>query len=228
MDINGNGTIDDGSEMFGNMTPQPPPDSGEARNGFRTLALLDDNLDGVVDDIDAAFEHLRLWQDRNHDGFSQTSELYALPQLGVAGISVNYYPSNVLDEHGNNFRYAAQVVSTADSIVGMTAYDVWLTGVKQQSAFSKLPQDPDPCGSGGGNCELPLGHCWVYAVGGDEKCSNGGFSPGYSGYRGMVTNTTPPQCAKSGQTTRSCALTTVQCCPYDDWDLDGCYVANEP
>ncbi len=65
-DINENGQIDNGSELFGNQTILS---NGEkAANGFEALADLDSNRDGVFDGDDEAFSEIRVWQDLNQNG----------------------------------------------------------------------------------------------------------------------------------------------------------------
>lgn len=77
MDRNGNGQLDDGSELFGNV--------GGAVDGFEALSTLDANADGRVDSTDAGFEHLRLRL--NNGGQSQD---VTLQQAGVAALELQH------------------------------------------------------------------------------------------------------------------------------------------
>jgi hypothetical protein len=128
LDRNGNGVIDNGSELFGNTTPQPEPAQGITRNGFFALAEYDKpanggNADGVIDRRDAAYESLRLWRDVNHNGVSEPGELDRLVDWQVQAISLDFKESRRRDEWGNGFRYRSRV---AGSSLRRWAYDVVL------------------------------------------------------------------------------------------------------
>jgi len=87
-DLNANGTIDSGRELFGSETLLS---SGQkAANGFEALRELDSNGDGVINANDTAFAELRVWQDSDGDGFTSEGELLTVDEAGIKSINLQY------------------------------------------------------------------------------------------------------------------------------------------
>lgn len=74
LDLNGNGRIDAGRELFG-------PQSG---NGFSELARLDEDGNGWIDAGDSVFERLSVWTPAADGG----GELRSLAGLGIGALSL--------------------------------------------------------------------------------------------------------------------------------------------
>ncbi|MED5606977.1 calcium-binding protein [Pseudomonas sp. JH-2] len=123
LDRNGNGEIDDGSELFGNNTDLA--DGGKATNGFLALADLDSNGDGWIDASDEAFSQLRVWKDSNSNGKVDEGELLTLEDAGVGKLSTGFSNQNKVDEHGNKILQQGGYVDLNGNTQAMD--DVWFT-----------------------------------------------------------------------------------------------------
>lgn len=104
LDHNGNGMLDDGSELFGDNTILP--DGTVAADGFAALAFYDANGDGRIDADDPIWSDLRMWQGQfsnlGHIGDPhEQGVLSTLDELGIAAINLDYTDTNIADEAGN-------------------------------------------------------------------------------------------------------------------------------
>jgi Ca2+-binding RTX toxin-like protein len=131
LDRNGNGVMDDASELFSDSTPLFS--GGKAASGFAALAQQDGNGDGVLDAQDVVFNDLRVWQDSNQDGQSQLDELKSLFELGIARINVG---STSVGQPLTNGNQMAELGSFAyaDGRVGVIADVLLATGPAQNHA----------------------------------------------------------------------------------------------
>lgn len=117
LDRNGDGIINDGSELFGNRM-------SKAKNGFLALAELDANNDGVVDRNDGAWAKLLLWIDENHNGVSEALELRPVAASSIASIRTTYHYTGRADAAGNLYLNAGHASFASGE---RPIYDVWLT-----------------------------------------------------------------------------------------------------
>lgn len=120
LDRNGNGSIDNGGELFGDQVVLK--DGSKSESGFEALAELDHNSDGIIDNRDSAFANLRVWIDANHNGKSESNDLKTLNEIGVVSISLEHSEVSIVDEEtGTRIAESASVtinnngtVSTVD------------------------------------------------------------------------------------------------------------------
>ena len=73
LDRNGDGKINDGSELFGAKTG----------DGFKELAQYDDDGNGWIDENDLIFDHLKLWL---KPGTGDSQQLVSLKEAGIGAI----------------------------------------------------------------------------------------------------------------------------------------------
>ncbi len=113
LDKNGDGVINDGSELFGTQ-------SGD---GFRDLAAYDEDGNGWIDENDAIFDKLLIWAKTE----SGKDELYTLKEAGVGAICLQKadteFSLNSLRDNQKN----GMIRST-----GMFLYENGMTGTMQQ------------------------------------------------------------------------------------------------
>ena len=152
LDLDGDGAITTGAELFGVPVGAPrrhKPAAGE--NSFTLLAAYDDpakggNGDGAISAADAVFSRLRLWTDGDHDGVSQAAELMPLATAGVVSIDLSYGVTGRQDGQGNFYRYRGMVHLTSGRSVPV--WDVFLAtgpgaGGTPEAADEGAPIDRD-------------------------------------------------------------------------------------
>lgn len=153
VDSNGNGKIDNISELFGGT---------QAGQGFAKLATYDSNHDGVVDARDAHFADLRVWQDSNGNHVTDAGELMTLAQAGVESLTVTYNMLPALDESGNLHGERSSATLTGGQSVDMTDLYFNVSAADAQAAGVSLPSFGDLLGE-----DRSLGHL----LGGSDMAS---------------------------------------------------------
>ena len=120
-DINGNGQIDNGIEMFGNHTVLQ--NGKNAVNGFEALKDLDSNGNGKFDAEDDAWSQVKVWRDANTNGIVDSGELLTLEQAGIESINLKYDYQKEADENGN-LEIQQGTFNRTDGTTGKVS-DVW-------------------------------------------------------------------------------------------------------
>gem|GEM_PF-643894 len=129
LDMNGNGSIDSGSELFGEATVLNK--SGKkARDGYAALAQYDSNKDGFIDSKDAVFSKLVVWFDRNQDGRTNSDEMVSLADTGVTKVALKHTRLKDAERfvNGNEMRTAAKFWGPKQcGSEGCNSYDVYFS-----------------------------------------------------------------------------------------------------
>jgi hypothetical protein len=111
LDVNHNGTIDNGSELMGNAFIKR--NKSRAANGFEALVDLDggpEASDGQITAVDEMYQRLQLWFDKNHNGLTEPGELVWLADAGVRTVFTSYRETRRIDQFGNKYRFEGAAV----------------------------------------------------------------------------------------------------------------------
>jgi hypothetical protein len=127
MDRNGNGRIDDGTELFGNNTRVRAGQTTD--NGFEALNFLHSEslglaaLDQSITGSDTAWDRLLLWRDANHNGISEPDELTRVVDSPLSWIDLRYEVVSRVQK-ANEVRERSTVLWNGAT---RPIVDVWLT-----------------------------------------------------------------------------------------------------
>jgi hypothetical protein len=135
VDLNGNGRIDSGAELFGEGTRLA--DGSLAQNAYQALAQYDTNHDGKIDASDAIFSKLVVWQDVNVDGVSQAGELKHLSDLGIVSLNLNPNTTQLQADNGNIVSLFSSY-TTADGATHQMADVYFQVGAQSAAAASPV------------------------------------------------------------------------------------------
>jgi hypothetical protein len=120
IDLNHDGRIDDGSELFGVGTRLA--NGQRAANGYQAMAQLDSNGDGVLDAKDTHFKDLVVWVDANHDGKTDAGELKTLADLHITSLDLHGLAGSATS-NGNLLGLTSSYTTSDGSTHAMA--DVW-------------------------------------------------------------------------------------------------------
>ena len=102
IDLNGDGQINSGAELFGDHTQLP--NGSLAKDGWHALAAMDSNADGQINAQDVGFDRLLVWVDANGNGISDAGELSTLAANHIASIDLAANNHSV-QQNGNVVQY---------------------------------------------------------------------------------------------------------------------------
>ncbi|MDK4643326.1 hypothetical protein QG063_10050, partial [Kingella kingae] len=76
------------------------------------LAELDSNHDNLINQADELFSSLKVWQDINQDGISQSNELFTLQALGIQSLNLEHQENSKDLGNGNRLTHIGSYTKT--------------------------------------------------------------------------------------------------------------------
>ncbi|WOF43891.1 cadherin domain-containing protein [Sphingopyxis indica] len=119
IDRNGNGTIDDASEI------SFVGDAPGAATDLEGLRAYDTDKDGYFDTGDVDFGNFLIWRDVNQDGVSQAGELKSLTEWGIRAINLSMTLTGQDPDQEDNVIFATTDFEKTDGTTGAVG-DVFL------------------------------------------------------------------------------------------------------
>lgn len=122
-DINNDGIINNGSELFGDHTKLA--DASLASDGYAALAQYDTNNDAIIDKKDTGFSQLKLWKDTNQNGKTDAGEVIDLSVAGITSLSLNRADGSVYAQNTENGNILTNETNYSTLTSTGTMRDVW-------------------------------------------------------------------------------------------------------
>jgi VCBS repeat-containing protein len=125
VDINKDGVITKGTELFGNYSVL---DNGmRAADGYEAMSQYDSNGDNILDASDEQFNELKLWKDTNQNGKNDEGELSTLTENGIIAINLSRTDGTTFTQ----IKEAGNVVTNETNYIGTNGdgivRDVWFS-----------------------------------------------------------------------------------------------------
>ncbi|MDR3154880.1 MAG: hypothetical protein LBW85_11600 [Deltaproteobacteria bacterium] len=140
-DLDGDGQIGRGAELFGSQTPNSG--GGRCADGFAALAQEDADGSGLVDSGDPGWASLRLWRDLDGDGETDEGELSSLGDLGIAALKTTPEYAGLRDAGGGNAIAALGTYLKKDGSPGALADAVLFSDTRMRRFREAVPVPDD-------------------------------------------------------------------------------------
>ena len=122
-DLNNDGIINDGNELFGDYTKLP--DGTLATDGYNALAQYDTNNDSIIDYKDDNFSKLSLWSDSNLNGKTDKGELQNIQLSKVTAVHLTNSENTVFEQVTENGNLVTNETIYETNFENGVVRDIW-------------------------------------------------------------------------------------------------------